>query len=489
MDARRVGPAWWSLVGAVVLLTSAYAIAQMPGASDPGLEKAQRRHEPAGRAPVGPVGDRYFRTIYVRLGAADADGLLYEPVGAARRTRIALVSARPDGNSFQERLGREMSHRGYRVLMVDYHGTQGSPERYAPALSRAIRFMRSLPGVQWVVLVGLSGGGHLLTFYDNVAEHGPAACQDVAKIYPCVGTALVGLSRPDGIALLDATTGAFHTMASLDPAVTDRARARDRQLDMFSAASGYDAAHDRARYSAAFIRRFFAAQSARNSAIIAAALGRLHAIEHGQGRFSDDEPFVIPGMGTEAAGARLYQPDTSFLARTHAPHTLLRSDGSEVEVIVRSIRPPSGAQYVAALGTLGIMSQNTTVKQFLWRNAIRTSADFAVTADGVVGVDWNSSIDSAPGNAMGVTVPALVMVMTCHYLVVPGEIIFDHLASRDKTFAAVEGAAHDFEPCRPEFGDTAGRAYDYLDRWLSRQGRFRQASRATASRARDASTN
>jgi hypothetical protein len=64
------------------------------------------------------------------------------------------------------------------------------------------------------------------------------------------------------------------------------------------------------------------------------------------------------------------------------------------------------------------------------------------------------------------------MVMSCHYLVVPGEIIFDHLRSKDKTYAAVEGAVHMFTPCRPEYGDTVKRTFDYVDSWLSRAGRF-----------------
>jgi hypothetical protein len=61
--------------------------------------------------------------------------------------------------------------------------------------------------------------------------------------------------------------------------------------------------------------------------------------------------------------------------------------------------------------------------------------------------------------------------MTCHYLLVPGEIIYDHIAARDKVYAAVEGATHGFAPCRPEYGDTTKRTFDYLDTWLS-QGRF-----------------
>jgi hypothetical protein len=141
-------------------------------------------------------------------------------------------------------------------------------------------------------------------------------------------------------------------------------------------------------------------------------------------------------------------------------------------VIVSSVRPPTGQQSLNALNSLRVMTQNTTVRQFLAHSAIRTGPDFAITADDILGVDWASAMTSAPTNAEGITVPALVLPMTCHYLIVPDEIIFDHLSSKDKTLAFVEGAVHNFTPCRPEYGDTVKRAFDFVDRWLSNPGRF-----------------
>jgi hypothetical protein len=55
---------------------------------------------------------------------------------------------------------------------------------------------------------------------------------------------------------------------------------------------------------------------------------------------------------------------------------------------------------------------------------------------------------------------------------VHGEVLYDHLASKDKTFAAVEGAAHNFNPCKPEYGDTEKRTFDFVDSWLAKPGRF-----------------
>ncbi len=309
-----------------------------------------------------------------------------------------------------------------------------------------------------------------MAFYQNVAEHGPAACAGPEKIYPCDGEQLKELLKPDGMILLDSTLGTFHSMSAVDPAVDGDKRIPS--LDMFSAANGYDTTAKQAQYSADFAKRFYAAQAARNATIVDNAVARFSALKQGKGQFTDDEPLVIRGMGADAAGARLYQPDPSFAAHTKKPHTLLKADGTQVEGIVPSVRPPTGQQFAAALNALHVMNQDTTVRQFLAHSAIRTRPDFAITADDIVGVNWASAVNSPPANVEGISVPALVLSNSCHYLLVPEEIIFDHLGSKDKTLVFVEGSTHNFMPCRPEYGDTVKHAFDYVDSWLSKPGRF-----------------
>ena len=420
-------------------------------------------------AQLGPVRSQAYTTQYVRLAFQDAEGLLYEPAKPGPNARIVLVYAHPNANTFNEPLGREMAARGYRVLMVNHRGDT-APEAYLPSISKGVAFARSLPGVTRVVLVGHSGGGHLVALYQNVAEHGPAACAGPEKLYPCKPDGRTDLAKPDGLILLDPTLGAFHQMSAVDPAVDGDKRVA--ALDMFAPENGYDPVQKRARYDAAFAARFYRGQADRNARIVDQAQARLKLIAAGQGRFTDDEPFVVPGLGQNAAGARLYQPDVAFAARTKVAHTLLRADGQASRQVIASVRPPSGQQTPAALGSLGLMTQNTTVRRFLAASAIRTGAGYAITADDIVGVDWASAMTSTPANAQGVSVPALVLTMSCHYLVVPDEIIFDHLGSKDKTFAAVEGATHLFNACRPEYGDTVKRTFDFVDGWLGQEGRF-----------------
>src|SRR6202042_1022551 len=150
-------------------------------------------------------------------------------------------------------------------------------------------------------------------WYQNVAEHGPAACQGPEKIYPCEGgERLTGLAKLDGIIFLDAALGAFHQMSSIDPATFGDKR--HPALDMFSATNGYDGDSGRAHYSEIFKKRFYAAQAARSADLLREANARLNVLKQGIGKFADDEPLVIRGMGEEAAGARLYQADVSVAA-------------------------------------------------------------------------------------------------------------------------------------------------------------------------------
>jgi len=340
---------------------------------------------------------------------------------------------------------------------------------FGQPLSKAIEYLRARPGIEKVLIMGHSGGGHLIAWYGNVAEHGPAACDGPEKLYPCDGKGLTGLSKPDGVILLDSTLGAFHEASAVDPAVDGDQRIAS--LDMFAAANGYDAAAKDAKYSAEFAKRFYAAQSARNNAIVSNAVARLNALKAGKGEFTDDEPLLIKGMGEDAAGARLYQPDPSYASHTKKPHTLLKADGTVADEIVHSVRGATGQQYPAQLNTLRVMNTNTTVKDFLAHSAIRLKPDFAITADNIVGVEWASAVNSTPANAEGISVPMVIVSNTCHYLMMQDEIVYDNLGAKDKTLAYVEGSTHMFTPCKTEYGDTAGRAFDFVDKWVNKSGR------------------
>jgi hypothetical protein len=426
-------------------------------------------------APVSaqnaPVGDPEVAVTYMRL-SPDTEGFLLTTPEMAPDAHVAMVFSHPNRDNFGEKPGWFMAKRGYPVLLVNYRGEDGvddpPPEDYLPGISAGIDYLKGRDGIDKVVLLTHSGGGHLGALYQNVAENGPGACSGPEKIVPCDVEDIEGLTPADGVVFLDTTLGAAHLMTAVDPAVQPDG-SRDPALDMFTAANGY-VPDEGATYAPEFVTAFYAAQAARNDAVIDAALERLGKIEAGEGAWKNDEPFVVRGMGVRAAGARPYQPDLTYQAHTKAPHLLLKEGGTE-ETVIHSVRPPM-ARHLRDLDVFGSMSYYGTVRNFLAGAAIRATPDYAVTADDVVGIDWASAYDSTPSNAEGIHVPTLVLTMSCHYLVVPGEIVYDHLAATDKTYASVEGAVHGFEPCKPEYGDTASRTFDFVDAWTAADGRF-----------------
>jgi hypothetical protein len=282
-------------------------------------------------------------------------------------------------------------------------------------------------------------------------------------VYPCRGDFLKDLPKADGVIFTDSHLGeAFRLLTYLDPAVSDETHPlkRNQGLDLFDAANGYDKKKG-ATYSQDFLKSFFAAQAARNERLISDALVRLTAIEKGQGKYKKDEPFDVA-----EANARALQSDTRLISRTRNDHALLKSDGTTSKQIIKSVRPPMGQE-----NSIGNYEQYS-VRGFLAGEAIRTNGNYMMTEDSITGVEWASSSNSAPSNIEGIKVPVLIMAMTCHYFVVPDEILFDHAASKDKEIVYVEGASHGYTPCRPEYGDTMKRTFDYMDKWLSDPKRF-----------------
>jgi pimeloyl-ACP methyl ester carboxylesterase len=430
----------------------------------------------ARNGPIGPVKSDLFHTDFVRT-SNNSFGLLYQPETPGPNARVAIVYASPRA-LFNFAPAAEMANRGYRVLLVKHYLADRRRVRQTSTdglreASRGISYVRALPGVERVVLMGHDAGGGMAALYMAAAEQGTAICQRQELLYHCTKSHtsdLTGLAKADGVILLDPTLGAFETTGAMDPAFKGNTRSL-HDLDMYAAGNGYDPRTGQAHYSAAFVKRFFAAQSARNTQIIDRAAARLQLVEQGKSDFIDDAPFVVAGAYNSGDSASLFDADLALLASTKAPHGLLKVDGSTAQTIVQSVRPSAPAQTVSMMAEC-CRVVGTTVRRFLDNDAVRTTGDFSLTVNDIVGVDWKTSLTSTPANAENISAPALVLTMSCARAVVPGEIVFDHLAAKDKAYVAVEGAGADFAACKREYGDTKKRAFDFVDHWLAERGRF-----------------
>lgn len=320
-----------------------------------------------------------------------------------------------------------------------------------------------------VVLVGWSGGGAIMSYYQNVAENGLAACQAAARLDPC-GDDLAGMPPADGVVLLDAIPGiAFSDLTQLDASVVDEQNVgdRDESLDMFAPRNGYDPSGS-SDYSTAFVDRYLAGQGRREAGLVDEAQGLQRQIAAGDGPYPNDAP--MPVGRDEAA---IWYADDNLLSHTQGKYPLISPGHPEggAPQVVHSVRVPnaSPATNAAWSSSLG----GFTADSFTSVAAIR-APHLNITADSITGVDWASTNTATVDNVRGITTPLLIMSMTGHYWLVPSEMYYQNATrAKSRTLAFVEGAEHGFTPCTAcattpgEFGDTVAETFDYVARWLT----------------------
>jgi len=422
-----------------------------------------------------------IRTTPVQLGDNVA-GILYEPVAPAAKSRVAVYVMHIGADYTRFPACTELSRRGYRVLCARHSvgsaANKDGIDRKILDARLGVEYLRKHSGVRTIVLLGHSGGGMLMSTYQNIAENGLKTCQGPEKILKC-SDSLAGLPPADGVMLLDAHygDGVVNMLFGMNPSTASGGEVSP-DLDPYSPKNGYDA--NGSNYSDDFLRRYQTQVGKKMIQLIQEARARLEANEADKGGSHDGELFPVPG----ASGARLWSLDSRLLSHTRHPWPLLRPDGSTVTQVIYSVRPagaPSrrGGPPSPQPGQRGgFGGQQFTVREFLNTYAIRVADDFGYGEDFVRGVDWSSNYACAPGNVKGIGVPLLTMGMTGSDEYLSAELIYQNAKSADKTIAFVEGASHGFTTCTRceripgQFGDTQKTLYDYLDQWLSQKGRF-----------------
>ena len=417
-----------------------------------------------------------IKTTFIEL-MKRTPGVLYEPAEPTGRQRIAVLVMHSDEDYLTFVTGSELAQRGYTVLCANVMNKEGilfTQDQKARSVKAAVEYLRSLPSVEKIVLMGHSGGGTLMSAYQAVAENGPRIFRGDEMIIPYPDDEV--LPPADGIMLLDSNWGnAAMQLFSLDPAVADEHSGvlLNDEYDLFDPANGYSP--EGANYSWEFIERYQNAQSARNCTILDYALNRLLEIENGRGCYSDDEPLIIPGAAQSFFNNKLYAQDPRLMSHTREPHLLLHADGSRTVQIVPSVRGPENDRSLTDSFWEG--ARFLSIRTYLTSYAVRTGKRFGYNEDHVWGIEWESTYACPPGNMGHVRVPTLVMGMTAGWEYLASETIYNMAAAKDKTIAFVEGATHVFTPPRvggkpvSTYGDTVKTLHDFVDEWLS-SGRF-----------------
>src|SRR4029078_3750717 len=206
------------------------------------------------------------RPIYVPFTPGSGKGVVYTPdSGPAPHVAVLLIHL--TSNCLAHLATTALAARGFMVLAMnprsDNNEAAVSFEDNALDLKSGIEFLRKQPGSAKVLLFGHSGGGPATSLYQAVAETGVSYCQGPNKLVECANT-LAGLSRADGLSLVDAHPGvSVNGLRSINAAGLGERDARkiDPALDPFNPANGYDPKNP--HYSEAFKQKYFKAQAAR----------------------------------------------------------------------------------------------------------------------------------------------------------------------------------------------------------------------------------
>jgi pimeloyl-ACP methyl ester carboxylesterase len=192
-------------------------------------------------------------------GSNPCQGVYYTPSND-ERPKIALIATHYDIDFSEHYLAEFMAARGFGFLgwNTRFRGN-GSYFILEPAvvdIGAGVRWLREQMGAEVVVLLGNSGGASLMSAYQAMGPDSGEAPGDFF-ISLCAHP-----GRPE-----------VHT-AWIDPSVTDETDllSVDPSLDMFNPDNGPP-------YSADFIERYRAAQTARNERITAWASGEIARLE------------------------------------------------------------------------------------------------------------------------------------------------------------------------------------------------------------------
>jgi len=412
---------------------------------------------------------------YVRLGQLSA--VLYKP-DSGPAPHVAFVLAHRTANYLNHIGCREFSARGFLTLCFNtrFQNNEASVrwEETPLDVKAAVDFARSQPGITKVILFGHSGGGPLMSFYQAVAEKGPAYCQAPNKLVKC-GSDLNGLKPADAIVFADAHAGnPMQTLRSLNPSVTVEGGKRvvDPALDPFNPKNGYNP-NGSSHYSKDFQDRYFAAQGKRMNALIDAALSVQARMKDGDYPYPDDDILIVPSGGNPGAGpgggAVLTTLDPSIADRmsTARPEKLLRNDGFIETGVVHSVAvsQPETAVTNRAFDT---GTKLFTLKSFLSANATRGT-------NARDGIDYCSSNNSTTCAVQSISVPIMIAAMGGYQFIRDDEIIFEKSASKDKDYVVIEGALHGFGPCtacektKGQYSNTVKNLFDYIRDWTNKR--------------------
>ncbi|HEY8173122.1 MAG TPA: hypothetical protein VIH21_08530 [Dehalococcoidia bacterium] len=248
--------------------------------------------------------DADVRRDVVYLEASDTAqsfGVLYRPPGVAPKTAVYLMH--PRGEFTRHYVVPPLTSRGYAVFGHNSrylnNDTDMVHERLLFDIAAGLRYLKE-QGFERIVLLGNSGGGSLLGFYQSQASRAPGD-----RLTSTPGGERVDLTKetmPEGdlyIAIAAHLGEGRFMLNVVDPAVVDEhdPAATDSAWDMYNAANGYSPFPQPSSYGKSWLAGYREKQRERNARLDQTARSHIeeHAYFRGQLR---DEGFAALDAGT-----------------------------------------------------------------------------------------------------------------------------------------------------------------------------------------------
>jgi hypothetical protein len=205
-------------------------------------------------------------------GFLPCQGLYHRPSG--EYPKVAFIASHYNVDFAEHYLGRYLAERGFGFLgwNTRYRGNEAffNLEHALIDIGVGVRWLREEAGVEYIAIIGNSGGGSLMGAYQSQAcdpnispSRGLSLPEAVLELIPC-----------DYYISLNAHLGRPEVLTSwFDPCVVDETDpiAADPSLDMY-------AAQNCPPYSEAFVTRYRAAQVQRNQRITAWCIAQLASL-------------------------------------------------------------------------------------------------------------------------------------------------------------------------------------------------------------------
>jgi hypothetical protein len=408
------------------------------------------------------------RAEFVQLGRTSA--AIHKPASGPA-PHIAILVTHRTANNLNNIACREMAQRGFLGVCFNTRFINNEAavrsEEITLDVKAAVDFARAQPGITKVILLGHSGGSPVMSLYQAMAENGNSYCAKPERLTKCDGD-IPALTPADGLVYPDAHPGnPAQAVRGINPSlVIENGKVRViPELDPFNPANGYNP-KGASKYSKEFQTRYYAAQSKVMTDQLNEVLAAKASMAKGEYLYPDDDVVLVPFSDQDgSAGLMLMDPSIPEFMSTKSPRKLVKNDGSIVTEIVHS----------AAVPELG---QAKTNREFDGGTKILTftsylSANATRSTNSLDGIEDCSSNTSTICNVQSIKAPTLIAAMGGWRFIRDQERMYELSPAVDKDFIVIEGAEHNYTPCKPcektpgQYGNSVKNLFDYMAKWAN----------------------